>query len=799
MSLVSEVLASFRGRGREHCVSPGVDEGQLEEIVRQAEEAREAVLNSLATHYSHLNTAVHDTNYLHDRVGKARTNVSGLSDYIEQEVLRGVKGSVGEVGGVVRRWKEVVVGLEAVNIILDIHTLLDQTHKAQLNHNYINAANSLATVDGLVKAALEKEVEGELDIIHTLKEEILVRRTQLLYTISEVWSETVTWEETKTDDGVRAVMLTVRTGGVSGQGGGKITTTTTTSSLQEMVSASFQLGELQRHIAALANNIMKHLLQPLMKAGCKVTITQHNDGISIQCCKSSSSSSPPSDPDTQTSNNAAQAMKILDNLQEVFEVLHRTVLCVKVNSEEEEEGKQHDNNNTTLMHMLGKEIGEDFKCVLIRDCLAEAVPYSRAQLDQYEQVKQAAERFQRFLIEKGFFSESEQSLLEYAANVDVVFSNKACAYILDQARQLMKRPLHVTLYITTTTHQQHNNEQTWVIQDETERVMEKSTMRLEKLLAAKSLNLPKCQISSSVCELVELIYDTLDEACHSSALYAGRLFYTVRNILTLYCHVVPTAHAHELATLPQQAAVVHNNSMYLAHHAIFLGHQYRLRLPKALRDSTLTTVDLAQQLRTMATTTFLTALHTHRTTLIHTLRETALVSGVDSIGSDSTGTGVSVAHQGMRQVLHQLQLLHKVWQNVLPHTVYTKAIGTLVGSVVEEVIARVVVLEDISADSALALINILNLLHDFVPSLFKVDGDDNDETSRGDVVRVVRLWSKFSELIVVLGASLRDIMDRWAEGKGPLAHEFTPDEAKQLVRALFQNTDRRAHVLARIK
>lgn len=65
-----------------------------------------------------------------------------------------------------------------------------------------------------------------------------------------------------------------------------------------------------------------------------------------------------------------------------------------------------------------------------------------------------------------------------------------------------------------------------------------------------------CIFSSSVCELVELIYETLEEACESSALYAGRLFYTVRNILTLYCHVVPTAHAHELATLPQQAGTV---------------------------------------------------------------------------------------------------------------------------------------------------------------------------------------------------------------------------------------------------
>lgn len=73
------------------------------------------------------------------------------------------------------------------------------------------------------------------------------------------------------------------------------------------------------------------------------------------------------------------------------------------------------------------------------------------------------------------------------------------------------------------------------------------------------------------------------------------------------------------------------------------------------------------------------------------------------------------------------------------------------------------------------------------------------KTSPGDVLRHVRLWGKFCELIIILGASLRDILDRWAEGKGPLAYEFTPDEAKQLIRALFQNTDRRAQVLARIK
>lgn len=52
---------------------------------------------------------------------------------------------------------------------------------------------------------------------------------------------------------------------------------------------------------------------------------------------------------------------------------------------------------------------------------------------------------------------------------------------------------------------------------------------------------------------------------------------------------------------------------------------------------------------------------------------------------------------------------------------------------------------------------------------------------------------------MVLAASLRELQDRWADGKGPLAVYFTPDQTKGLIRALFQNTDRRAQLLTKIK
>lgn len=51
---------------------------------------------------------------------------------------------------------------------------------------------------------------------------------------------------------------------------------------------------------------------------------------------------------------------------------------------------------------------------------------------------------------------------------------------------------------------------------------------------------------------------------------------------------------------------------------------------------------------------------------------------------------------------------------------------------------------------------------------------------------------------MLLNASLLQIAEQWSEGKGPLTICYKADELKHLIRALFQNSDRRATVLASI-
>jgi len=62
-----------------------------------------------------------------------------------------------------------------------------------------------------------------------------------------------------------------------------------------------------------------------------------------------------------------------------------------------------------------------------------------------------------------------------------------------------------------------------------------------------------------------------------------------------------------------------------------------------------------------------------------------------------------------------------------------------------------------------------------------------------------RDYMRFKEILLMLQGSLMDINDRWAVGKGPLATYCSALEVKGLVRALFQNTEKRAAILAHIK
>ena len=62
------------------------------------------------------------------------------------QVLEKIKSSVGEVGSLAKKWKEVIGELDAAKSLLEIHSLLQESQKAESNKMYSVSADCLLSV-----------------------------------------------------------------------------------------------------------------------------------------------------------------------------------------------------------------------------------------------------------------------------------------------------------------------------------------------------------------------------------------------------------------------------------------------------------------------------------------------------------------------------------------------------------------------------------------------------------------------------------------------------------------------------
>ena len=74
-----------------------------------------------------------------------------------------------------------------------------------------------------------------------------------------------------------------------------------------------------------------------------------------------------------------------DNKKILAKVLYKCLLRIPVGTDEEK---------VTLMQLLGKQMGQEMTELLIKDCLAEAVPCSLKQLGDYDVVRETTQEFQ---------------------------------------------------------------------------------------------------------------------------------------------------------------------------------------------------------------------------------------------------------------------------------------------------------------------------------------------------------------------------------------------------------------------
>ncbi|XP_038044146.1 centromere/kinetochore protein zw10 homolog [Patiria miniata] len=368
-------------------------------------------------------------------------------------------------------------------------------------------------------------------------------------------------------------------------------------------------------------------------------------------------------------------------------------------------------------------------------------------LNEYKAVITATKGFEASLRKTGFIAETASPLLTYARDVDVHFANKKCQELIVEARKLMKRELHNTKRVGTMKVDNKN------VKDQKQDAKDKCHVS-EGIFA-----LPECAVSESIECLVNLAYQTLQEAASNTPQCASssrRMTLVAQERINeqLYSHITRSGNRNQATAqkLPQVCALHHNNCMYIAHHLLTLGHQYRQSLPPPLCDGTSTFVDLISVFRKLASECFLAQMRIQRDQLVESL------SGAEGFDQVATDDNFLACERAIKQVVHQLGHLQRVWTDILPSNIYTKAMSTLINTVLMHIVEKVSSLEDISADDAQQLHSLLSGLQDRIPHLIKPGEDE-----------------------------------------GPLAMVFSASDVKSLIRAIFQNTDRRATALAKIR
>ncbi|NWU77953.1 ZW10 protein, partial [Onychorhynchus coronatus] len=770
-SLVADVLAHSGRLDKEHL---GTRVGKLSR--------RGEVCNMINKKYNEFLPSMQSAEELVAQVDGLSSNVDLLRASIENEVQRDLNVAVAEFRELKQQLERDTLVLSVLKKLQEFDRAIKEHKTALLEKKYVAAAQQLEKARSSLRS-LESRKGFELKILRALGTELTVQTQNMLCHLGEEWQKLIVWQlPPSKESSLEAVVHS------------ELHLHTMPSKEEEVagppVASVFQalavLGEVHTRLKAFGQLLLKYILKPVISYPSLQPLTEERPDVLILRFESKEPALDQSSP-----------MEVFDKIKLIFEVLHKYLLNVPL----EQPVEDRKDGRVTLAELLGELVWEELSNCLVQNCLVNSIPTNSSKLEQYTEVIKSTEEFEKALKNMQFLKGDTTDLLKYARNVNSHFASKKCQDVIAAARNLMTSEIHNTVKITpdscVTLPQlpdpgsgDHSQMQ------KPSNLLHNGTVNLEgeTRLSQYTFSLPTCRISSSVEQLMELVYQTLLEATVSTDQCCVQLFYSVRRIFQLFYEVVPTYHKESLQKFPQLAAIHHNNCMYLAHHLLTLGHQFRYRTTNLLSNGAASFVDLVPAFRRLGMECFKAQMRVQKGEILERLSSARNFSNMDD------EENFRAANKAIRQVLHQLKRLGQVWQDVFPVNVYCKAMGTLLNTALAEIVTRTVALEDISAEDADRLYSLCRIMVEEGPQVFTpLPEEEKNKKYQEEVPVYVEKWMTFKELMIILQANLQEIVDQWADGKGPLAAEFSAAEVKSLIRALFQNTERRAAALAKIK
>lgn len=750
VGLVSNIIKS----------SSSLDESLLEDSLQRVDkkcsDIKSEICEILRETYDEFLPYMDSTITLDERVRELMTEFKRLSVRVENDLRGRILQFSGKKKEIEHRVKVMGEKVTFVQNLLAIHQDIEKLRQKMEEEDYTSAATLTSKVSSLLRQVGQSGCEAKVYL--ALKSEFNLLISNLRLQLQDEWMKFVHWEPT-IPVGEQDIATALKFRLSLPDGSTPSDRYNQFCGISLAMTSLFTSHEMMERVRRLGMRLLETFVKPLvLHQSLKLSLSSRGDTTTIALVK-------------EARGSLTLVEGLLSDLSHLLMAVQRSMVK-----------EQQDQ----WMQQLGDTIEPEVTPLLIKHLLSQEVTKGQGDTSGLATVRSAVSKYESALKTTRFVCESYSVLSDYVRDVDKHVAAQKAQNLLAKARDILKRPLHNTVAVGPQSTLAALEKLGIFQHAQPADTQEPQEVRPQELDVMKlTFAFPSCLISESVKEFVDLVYNTLKACGSSSPTVAAQLYYIAREMIELFMAVVVGYHKPAASQLPRNAAILHNDCMYVSHHLITLGHQFHAHIP--VKGATF--IDFVPQLRKLADDCFVAEIE-KQTANIHEFLAT--FSSLEDVSSPDKR---EVVFRSIRQAMLHLYNLCKVYSDVLPTEFYRRCAAGLLAVLVTELINSTVKMVDIAATDAseiYALFETEVIAKSSLALSLPLDEEDVLLSS------LCPNWDRLKELTFVLNASQLEIVERWGNGEGELAKQFNAGEVKHLIRALFRNTDRRADTLSKI-
>ena len=301
--------------------------------------------------------------------------------------------------------------------------------------------------------------------------------------------------------------------------------------------------------------------------------------------------------------------------------------------------------------------------------------------------------------------------------------------------------------------------------------------------------LHRSNVSDTAHKLLDLARTTMDEAVSYGTLpdaladLPRTLYLASRECFDLYRAIIPTTFQREIQTLPRTAAVFHNDGVFLAHHCLTLGLEYRDRYAKEQEGhirKTCIFVDMVPVFRQLADRAMHDMILLQSNEISQLIEERISYLG-KSLRSNDVVAEWSDAESAIEAGLYHIRHLRQTWKPVLSVDVLNQSLCYLADVLFHRFLEQLKEATDISTSAG-----------QFLQSLFDQAISGIEELVAGNT-KLSRYFDRFVAVSKFTGMSLSDIELALSDG---VFRSVSGNELSHLIKACFDDSPKRRNLLS---